>query len=323
MDTFSWIHYSDESSIKQWKNILLKAREELTGLIITAKQKELKAIEKIVPRDLEIHIWFWTMICTDPEIMNNHRDWYNVNRNGNSSLDQPPYVNYYKWLCPNNPAVLPYLKKKLGQYLQLDFIKGISLDYIRYPDVILPEALQPLYNLKQDKEFPEYDFCYCQHCLKAFREQTHLDPFHLSTEAEIQAWASFREESITKVVTELSGLIRDNGFEVSASVFPTPKIARKLVRQDWAAWHLDKIFPMNYYNFYNKDLKWFGKVIKEGKSVIGSNTDYYPALYVPTMNFSEFKTSLQISVQSEVEGIALFDFLSTKPEYWEILNHYR
>ncbi len=50
------------------------------------------------------------------------------------------------------------------------------LDYIRYPDVILPVALWPKYNLVQDKEYPEFDFCYCDVCRDEFKNASGVDP---------------------------------------------------------------------------------------------------------------------------------------------------
>ena len=53
----------------------------------------------------KIHAWIFALnACNDPETFK-HKDWFEVNRLGENSLDKPPYVKIYKWLSPAVPAV--------------------------------------------------------------------------------------------------------------------------------------------------------------------------------------------------------------------------
>ncbi len=53
---------------------------------------------------LEVHGWMVSMPCTIPKIVNQHKEWFVVNRNGESAVDNPAYVDYYKFTCPNRPG---------------------------------------------------------------------------------------------------------------------------------------------------------------------------------------------------------------------------
>ena len=101
-----------------------------------------------------------------------HPEWYNVNRNGDNSWDHPAYVGYYRFLCPSRPGVHEFLQKRVRELSAFD-VDGVHLDYIRYPDVILAESLQPHYDIVQDKEYPQYDYCYCDVCRAGFAGAVH------------------------------------------------------------------------------------------------------------------------------------------------------
>jgi uncharacterized lipoprotein YddW (UPF0748 family) len=121
-------------------------------------------LERILPlaksQDLEVHAWIFSLICNMDSIIKSHQDWFTINRNLKSSCEEPPYVNYYRWLCPSQPEVVQFVQNIVRELCQYSELAGIQLDYIRYPDVILPKSLQRKYGLVQDQELPEFDFCY-------------------------------------------------------------------------------------------------------------------------------------------------------------------
>jgi uncharacterized lipoprotein YddW (UPF0748 family) len=129
-------------------------------------------LERILPlakqEDLEVHAWMWSMPCNIPEIQTDHPEWFCVNRNGDSCLDKPAYVDYYRFLCPSRIEVQDFIQRRVEELACYDELDGIHLDYIRYPDVIIAEALQPKYNIIQDREYPEFDYCYCEVCRGTF-----------------------------------------------------------------------------------------------------------------------------------------------------------
>ena len=104
-----------------------------------------------------------------------------VSREGKSCLEHPPYVPYYKWLCPTREGARVHVRERIERVAADPAVDGVHLDYVRFPDVILPLGLWDKYGLVQDHEMPEYDFCYCEACRDDFRDQTGLDPANPAT----------------------------------------------------------------------------------------------------------------------------------------------
>lgn len=278
-------------------------------------------LEKLLPIaksvGLEVHAWMWTMICNNQKILNSHPDWFAVNRNGESTKDKPAYVNYYRFMCPNHPEVKEFISKivtELSCYSELD---GIHLDYIRYPDVILAEKLQKKYNIKQDREYPEYDYCYCERCGSKFKEKTGLDIKNISHPENNKLWLQFRYDSITEMVNNtLIPPARKSGKIISAAVFPN----WKNVRQQWSKWNVDAVFPMLYSQYYNEDLAWVQAKIKEGLKSINSSTKLYSGILVDSGNPKEMLIEIQKSLEADADGVSLFAYHSMRKDHWEIIS---
>lgn len=285
----------------------------ITGLLIGGDDER----NYIIARELgfETHIWWWTMNRRDQFIMENHPDWYAINRLGESCHDKPPYVDYYRWLCPSKKEVQEYLREQAAELASKPYIDGVHLDYVRYCDVILPEALWEKYGLVQDHEMPEFDYCYCETCRAKFQESGGADPLVMSDPTQDEEWRQYRWDSITHVVNQLAEAVRQEGKQISAAVFPTPKIARKLVRQDWVNWNLDMIFPMVYQGFYNEPVEWVGEAVAQGTRALGGETPLYAGLYLPDLPEPEdLHKAVQLSLANSAAGTSLFANVSD--EHW-------
>lgn len=270
---------------------------------------------------LEFHRWIWTLNRNgDRNVQQEHPEWFSVSRNGDSSLEKPPYVGYYKWLCPTRPEVLEYLKEDIARLARHSGLTGIHLDYIRHPDVILPVGLWEKYNLVQDKEYPEFDFCYCEVCREEFRKLEGTDPLELPDPTRDIRWREFRYRSITTVVNTLAEVAHQHGKRITAAVFPTPQIARKLVRQEWEKWHLDAFFPMIYHNFYNEPVEWTGAATREGVRALPPTTPLYSGLYIPALKPDELKSAVKLALEAGARGVSLFSLNSMTEEHWKSLR---
>ena len=178
---------------------------------------------------------------------------------------------YYQWLCPTRSEVREYLRSLILEVVQTPGVDALHLDYIRHPDVILPRGLWSKYNLVQDHEMPEYDFCYCDVCRETFRRESGYDPLSLADPSTDRPWREFRWQSIVEVVELLSATAHAHNREVSAAVFPTPSLARMQVRQAWDRWPLDTVYPMTYHKFHDQDIPWIGTAVREGLAAIPSS----------------------------------------------------
>ena len=262
---------------------------------------------------LELHAWMFTMMRG--ENASAHPEWYAVSRSGVSTAVKPPYVGYYKFMCPSRPEVRAYLRGLVRELASVDGLTSIHLDYIRYPDVILPVALWPKYNLIQDREYPDFDFCYCNVCRQDFFRQTEGDPRLMMDPTSSALWRQFRYDSITEVVRELRDVTHRAGKILTAAVFPTPDIARELVRQDWTKWKVDAVLPMVYNGFYKEGVPWIERATREGVRGLGGRVPLYSGLYVPDLSPPQLGAAIRAAFAGGASGISVFQGNMLTPEH--------
>jgi len=271
--------------------------------------------------DLDVHAWFVTLQRGgDDWLIENHPEWFMVNRNGQSSVTDPAYVDYYKWLCPTRPKAQEYILNKVDEILKLSEIKSVHLDYIRYPDVILPIQLQPTYGIVQDKEYPQYDYCFCDACRSKYENLYGKDPMDLENPTEDETFSQFRYNQVTHLVNKVSIKVHNCGVKLTAAVFPTPDIARSLVRQNWPDWNLDAVFPMQYNHFYHKTVSWIGQAAAEARRELPATTKMYSGLYVPEMTPIEVSQAYEFAMENGANGICIFSDHSMTQEHWDYLS---
>jgi uncharacterized lipoprotein YddW (UPF0748 family) len=266
---------------------------------------------------LEFHRWMWILNRNgDGWAMENHPEWFTVNRNGDSTLDVPPYVAYYRWVCPTRAPVREYLNGLVGEVAADDRIDGVHLDYIRHSDVILPRGLWEKYDLIQDVEHPEFDYCYCDACRATFETEHGVDPMTLDDAPSNEAWVRFRWDSVTRLVTELAETAHANDKPISAAVFPGPSVARRLVRQSWDEWPIDMVFPMLYHSFYLEDLEWIGAMTGEGVAAArNSGATLRSGLYLPDLTPSQLGEAIRMTRNAGAAGVSTFEMNGLTDEH--------
>jgi uncharacterized lipoprotein YddW (UPF0748 family) len=275
-------------------------------------------LERLLPlaaeAGLQVHAWMHTMPCNIPAVYQAHPEWYAVNGRGESTADRPPYVDYYRFLCPSRPEVQQFVARRVRELAEYPGLAGIHLDYIRFPDVILAEALQPRYQLRQDREFPEYDYCYCDVCRELFRQAGGPDPRQLPDPSAHAAWRQFRYDRITHLVDQvLAPIIRAAGKQVTAAVFPN----WQHVRQEWHTWQLDAALPMLYHSFYNGGIDWIGDRCREEVDRLPPAVPLYSGVFVPALPPEQLAAAVRVSVANGARGVSLFAARSLSEEHWQ------
>lgn len=256
---------------------------------------------------LEAHRWIWTVNRGEKSLLEAHPDWYAINRKGESCSDKPPYVDYYRWLCPSKEEVIKYLEDDMRSHLSKDYIDGIHLDYVRYCDVILPVNLWDTYHIEQTKELPEYDYCYCETCKKKFKEWSGLELDEIQYPEASLSWRQFRYNAITNIVNRIAKIAAEAGKPITAAVFPTPEVARRNVRQDWINWNMSGICPMIYHGFYKENVSWIGDAVAEGVRGIDGRFPLYAGLFIPDFkNNQEIEEGITLALQNGAKGVSLF-----------------
>ncbi len=331
LNNWIWVPAHLNKSLHEWKSLFAKFRSAGVNAILANVYDSRYAyyasqylpvrepwLEKILPlakgEGLEFHSWIWCMPCNIERIHQEHPEWFCVNRKGESALEKPAYVKYYKFLCPNRPEVHQHLLMILSELARYDEIDGIHLDYIRYPDVILPEMLQSKYHIVQDLEYPEYDYCYCEVCRKKFKEKTGFDPLKLEEPTSYEEWNQFRYDSITNIVNnKLVPIARKHDKKITAAVFPN----WKMVRQQWYKWNLDAFMPMLYHKFYNGDIDWISQQTEIGVTSLAKGKQLYSGLFIPQLSPEELVIAIEAAINSGAKGVSLFSAFRISDAYWQ------
>lgn len=279
-------------------------------------------LERILPiahaAGLQVHAWMWTMILNNPTLIEKHPDWFSVNRNGERAHTHPAYVGYYKFMDPCHPEVAEFVAKNVEALAKIEDLDGIHLDYVRQPDVILAEALQPKYNIVQDQEYPEYDYPYSDLCRMQFKAEFGIDPMELKDPVTHPEWRQFRYDRVTNIVNNYCvPMAKKYDKTITAAVFPN----WESVRQQWHKWNLDAFLPMLYHGFYNKNIEWIGEEVKKAKARLGNNTPVYSGLYMGHLKTPEaVKKAMTISKSAGAAGCAFFDLNGVNQSVLEVIK---
>ena len=274
---------------------------------------------------LELHAWMWTTNRCEHALLEAHPDWYEVNGLGESLAEIEMYNRkHYRFLCPTHEGVAEYLKDRVRELAEVEGLTGIHLDFIRYPDAILPYGLHESRGVVQDKVYPQWDCCYCDQCRAAFKAQTGIDPLELEDPTACPEWMQFRWDAMAKLADGLLAEIRACGKVASAAVFATPEESKKLVRQDWVQFrHADALLPMIYYSSYAQPREWVETASREGVEALaaaGNMARLYAGVPVP--RDGDFRQCIALARAGGAHGICFFSLegVARNPEHWTALK---
>ncbi|MCU7491078.1 MAG: family 10 glycosylhydrolase [Bacteroidota bacterium] len=328
---WAWIMTDIKTSEDEWKKLFAQMRASGIDAVLPEvydsnyayyKSRHLPVkdawLERLLPiaksEGLELHAWMRSMMCNIGEVRQKHPDWFVVNRKGESAALKPAYVPHYKFLCPTHPEVQEFVRETVSELSQIKELDGVHLDYIRFPDVILAEKLQPKYNIVQDKEYPEYDYCYCELCQSEFMKKTGIDVMKLDDPSTNAEWRQFRYDRITNLVNNvLVPEARKYNKPVTAAVFPN----WEAVRQQWSKWDLDGFLPMLYHGYYDKGIGWIGEETSKEIKSLSKPAPLYSGLFIPQLNPAELAEAVETSFAGGAEGVSLFLAHSMTDEHWK------
>lgn len=255
---------------------------------------------------IEVYAWLWTMNLEHDRdrILKEHPEWFSVNRNGKSLADTTAYVDYYKFLCPALPEVREFIKDKIKSYCEVEGLNGIAIDYHRFVDVVLPTTLWPHYGIVQDREYAAWDYGYHPAMLKKFKEQYGYDPREQEDPSLDVNWRRFRCDQISEVANMIAEVVHSYGKTMAASPFPTPKMASRMVRQDWGNWNLDIVFPMVYHTFYTEDVSFISDCTVENARDKNEQTTLYCGM--TATDGPEMFECMDAALNNGAQGISVF-----------------
>lgn len=288
-------------------------------LINTGTDPEL--LRRITPiaieKGLKVHAWIMAMNRPGDTIALKHPEWYAVSKEGKSCFDTRPYVDYYQWLCPTRKESREHILALVEGLAKVDGIESVHLDYIRFSDIFLPIGLLPKYDLVQEEELPEFDFCYCDVCVSEFEKIHHKNPREIKNTNIDMEWKQFRLNAVRNIVNEAYEIVHKNNKNLTAAVFPYPEMADHMVRQRWDKWTIDEVYPMIYHGFYNEELDWIGFATKQGvEDVKDTDISINSGIYMPDFKSSkELKLAILLAKENGAKGITFFDGPALTDDY--------
>jgi len=280
---YAWLSGPGKASDKEIKAEFIELHKKgIDGLMYNGGQdpETYRRVGRIAGSvGLEFHAWIPTMVQSREGLLDHSL--YAVNGLGESAWDKRAYGDHYKFLCREREEGYLLLEKVYGDVADIPEVDGIHLDYIRFPDVILARGLWEKYGLVMDREYPQFDYCYCDSCVEHFGELSGINILEVEDPSTIEEWKQFRYDQITRIVNRLADMAHSKNKLITAAVFPGPgSIAKKIVRQEWDKWNLDAFYPMNYNDFYLEGTPWIGEVCKEGVEAINNRKPLYSGLFI-------------------------------------------
>lgn len=316
-----WVSANNEKSDEDYNAEFEKYKNAGIDEVLINTGTDPLLLKRLVPiakkSGLKVHAWIMAMNRPGDSVALKHPEWYAVSREGKSCFDTRPYVDYYQWLCPTRKESRNHVLGLVEALAKVNGIESVHLDYIRFSDIFLPVGLLPKYNLIQDEELPEFDFCYCDVCIREFEKLHHKNPREIKNPAIDMEWKNFRLNAIKRVVDEAYEIVHKYNKNLTAAVFPYPEMADHMVRQRWDKWNIDEVYPMIYHGFYNEETDWIGYATKQGVDDVKDRiTKINTGVFIPAFKSpEELKEAILLAKENGAKGVTFFDGPALTEDY--------
>ena len=239
---------------------------------------------------IEVHSWvenFYVGLVEDAAVLTMHPDWIMYNDDG--SIKQRNEGGEYIFIDPANKAVqdtlISYYNNLFEKY---PGIKGLNLDYIRYPvsnsaedTGFTMEAMKGFYS-SIGKTFSAAQLADRNAMATQFKklfDKNYLMGGQSEADANYNKWIAYRMNIITEYVRRIKNEVKlPNEIILSTSVFASLEESYNSKKQDWKTWFangwIDIATPMAYYN----DAVDVQKRVKDMINMAGNNCVYYTGI---------------------------------------------
>ena len=265
-------------------------------------------------RGIEVHAWvetFYVGINDDATLVKYHPDWMLINESGKTRhTTEGASVGGYLFFDPANPDVRSYLLRYYEEILKkVPSVKGLNLDYIRYP-------VSDFYS--------GTDSGYTEVCMKGFAEKHGFSLSESNTIQDFKAkikskslvnqWIEYRAGFVTEFVGSVSEMVKEKYPEciVSVAVHPDINGAYTQKKQNFLEWvekgYIDVVTPMVYYYTSSQISSALNTMLAKFENVY-----CYSGLYTTYHDHSvkELEDHIEASDSCGAEGFVLFDSAKT------------
>lgn len=278
-------------------------------------------------RGIEVHAWvenFYIGVNENTALVKRYPTWLLVNESGEiRHTTEGASLGGYIFLDPANKSVRDFLLSLYDEMLtNVPSIKGINLDYIRYPISSFYSGTDTGYtNFAMSKFSGEQGF--------SVSGSNRREDFkaYISENSLIDQWTAFRADSVTAFVKEIFEMTRESHPECIISVATHPDISNAYneKKQDFMTWvdmgYIDVVTPMVYHYGASQISASLKEMLAKFKGVY-----CYSGLYSTyhSQSVSEFREHLAASDGCGADGFVLFEsvktFYSPAYDYAEFLH---
>lgn len=271
-------------------------------------------VEEAAKRGIDVYAWvqdFYVGFRENAKLVVDHPDWLLKNQSGNiRHTTEGQGFGGYIFLDPSNSEVREFLVTLYDELLtKVPKIKGLNLDYIRYPISELSEDTDTGYTASAISEFAK------KHSLSL--DESNLEASFLATlkeEGLEDEWIAHRAEYITGFVESVRRMIdtKHPDKKISTAVFAEIEQTYKMKKQNIRVWiersYVDFVTPMVY--FYEAEqirnaLIKLQDVCKGIKCYTGLYTTFHK------QTVAELDEHIVASAEGGSDGFVLFDAAKT------------
>jgi hypothetical protein len=264
---------------------------------LPVKADRLKTIAPLAKEaGLEVHAWMQTLPCRIEDIQTKHPEWYTMNAKGERALS----------LEPAHPEARAFVKGIVAEVAAIPGLAGVHLDAAQYPDA---------------------EYGYSEHNRAAFKQAQGIDPVEVADDAHRQTWTQYRLDALTEMVNDhLAPAAHAAERALTASVLPSPTLARERGLQDWPSWKLNAFFPLFSAYGDGAPLAREGREGQgEGETWIRAQTQQAVAavtvpvcagLLVAPLGFSDLAKAVRAALEGGASGVSLSALDAMTEEKW-------
>lgn len=262
------------------------------------------------------YLWTGESLPEDPlHPAQQHNSWILNDNNGKSVSDYSPLEQSQGWIegVYADPASLSYRNyfgKVIQELIKKYDVKGIHLDFIRYPGLAYGYDNRLTLDFFQQWGFdPRWlpDTVSENDILSWLDGSMPQEQRILTTGTLI--WAAMRAEEVTSMMRVIRTTITSSNSDIvlSAAIFPDQLTAFLTKGQDWQLWAqenlIDQLYPMAYFGGSARINKQLHSV---GNSLQGTNISLYAGLGAYIKDPHEIEEESRIASILPYDGIALF-----------------
>ena len=263
-------------------------------------------------RGIEVHAWvesFYLGVNESATLVRYHPDWMLINESGRiNHATEGAELGGYLFYDPANPAVREYILRFYDELLtRVSAVKGLNLDYVRYPVSDFYSGTDTGYTDVSMSGFAGKYGLSAQEGISAFKAQ-------IRDNSLVDEWIKYRADQVTTFVGQVSEMVNEKHSDaiISVAIHPDISSAYNQKKQDFLTWiengYIDVVTPMVYYYGASQISSALREMLARFQGVY-----CYSGLYTTYHNQSvdELEAHIGASDSSGADGFVLFESVKT------------